>query len=83
MRIPQRRTLGFFGSGASAETVRVRMRRSRLGEFGWSSNELRPCTKRSKRSSAAVKKDLSPSNFKASGMTWRSSASMPSAETMT
>ena len=74
---------GLDGSGAVAATFRVRTRRLRRGEFGWSSWELWPCRIRSARSRAAVKKRLSPSNFNSSGMTLRAFASFPSAETMT
>ena len=61
--------LGLDGSGASEAIVPVRMIRFRRGELGWSSNEWRPCTIRSARSSAAVKNCLSPSNFNSSGIT--------------
>ena len=55
---------GLDGSGAIASMLRVNTTRLRFGEFGWSSNELRPCTIRSARSRASVKNFLSPSNFK-------------------
>jgi hypothetical protein len=74
--------LGLDGSGASAPIVRVRIIRFRRGEFGWPSNELRPCTIKSARSRASVKNCLSPLNFSSSGM-WPAFASMPSADTMT
>src|ERR1700751_1481728 len=79
----QRVPFGLAGSRVRAGTRPVRMNRLRLGESRWPWPECRPWTIRSARSRAAVKNFLSPSNFKASGMTLSALASMPSAETMT
>src|ERR1043166_38073 len=61
--------LGLDGSAAVESTLRVNTTRLRFGEFGWASNEWRPCRIRSARGGAALENCLSPSNFHSCGLT--------------